>query len=426
MSHHELRFSQLGLRELARQLPSPREPRLFTVGCLTHGDQRRWLVHTLHPPMPLIFPRLLVVGEEDPDRMDASARRAIGDLGWNEETLVLSLGLQSAQGTLAAAWCHQGRVEPVRQFVLVGPGWLRLPRSDSEFTASTPAGLPLEELLSRSVGALGRGVFITLRQLTVAVIGCGRLGSLVAEMLASVGVARLVLVDGDHLELHNFGEMAAVALDDLGKPKVTALARGIRRGAVGQGSDLRTVMAPVDSLTALFAVKAADILVSCADSAAARLAAAVLSTSYLQPLLDIGTGIVPDGAGRRMGADVRLVLPGRCLVCLGGLVGLAAAGAALLAGRPAPAPADFRNQRLGSLRSLNGLATSLGVTLLEQFLAGRLGDSLWLQLDVTAAGVPQLTNRAPAPGTACPLCTLAGRGDAALEALPAVLRQLGE
>lgn len=427
MSHHELRFSQPGLQKLARRLPSLREPHLScAVGRLHQGDQRRWLVHALEPPGPSPNPRLLVVGEADPDRIEAATRRSIRALETQDEALVLALGLGPAQGQLAAAWCCQGRIEPVRQFVVVGPGWLRLPRLDSGVAASPAAAAPLEELLSRTIGALGRATFRTLRQLTVAVIGCGRIGSQAAELLASVGVARLILVDADQLELHNLGEMAGVEFDDFGKPKVTALARGIRRGAVGRGTDISTVVEPVDALAALFAVKTADILVSCADSAAARLAAAILAVSFLQPLLDLGTGILPAGPDRRMGADVRLVLPGRCLVCWGDVARRAAAAAALLAGRPDPPPADFHDQRLGSLRSLYGLATSLGMTLLEQFLAGRLGESTWLQVDVPSTGVPQLTHRLPSPPPACPLCTLAGRGDAALEALPAVLRQLRE
>jgi hypothetical protein len=425
MSNHELRFSQLALDGVARRLSSQRAPHLScALGHLQYGDQRRWLVHSLEPPGPSPSPRLLVVAEEAPDRIEAATRRGIRALPGQDEAVVLALGLGPAQGRLAAAWCSQGCIEPVRQFVLVGPGWLRLPRSDPEPAASPGAGPPLEELLSRTIGALGQAAFRTLRQLTVAVIGCGRIGSQAAELLASVGVARLILVDADRLELHNLGEMTGVELEDIGQPKAAAVARGIRRGAVGRGADLRPVIEPVDTLSALFAVKTADILVTCADSAAARLAAAILAASYLQPLLDLGTGILPEGRGRRMGADVRLVLPGSCLVCYGGVAGLAPAAGLLLAGRPEPPPADFHNQRLGSLRSLNGLAASLGLTLLEQFLSGRLGESTWLQVDVAATGVPQLTHRVPPPAPACPLCALAGRGDAALENLPAVVGQL--
>jgi hypothetical protein len=125
-----------------------------------------------------------------------------------------------------------------------------------------------------------------------------------------------------------------------------------------------------------------------------------------------------------MGLDVRLVLPGRCLLCFGGLAGLTAARDELLAGVAVPAPADFRAERLGSLRSLNALAVSLAQTLLEQCLAGRLTASTWLQGDVGDGGVPRLTYPAPVPTADCPLCALTASGDAGLHAFPAVLRRL--
>src|SRR5262245_5480571 len=146
MSYHELRFSELGLHELTRQLQSSRELQLSrAVGCLSHGDQRRWLVHTLERAAPPTNPRLLVVGSENPNQIEAITRRGIAASEWHDETLVLTLGVGRARGRLAAAWCFQGRVEPVQQFVLVGPGWLRLPRSEFEFSTSTPAAPALHE-----------------------------------------------------------------------------------------------------------------------------------------------------------------------------------------------------------------------------------------------------------------------------------------
>jgi hypothetical protein len=150
----------------------------------------------------------------------------------------------------------------------------------------------------------------------------------------------------------------------------------------------------------------------------------VLAAVYLQPLLDVGTGILGGPGGRRMGADVRLVFPGRCLLCSGGLADLPAARDALLSGTSPRRAGDFRDERLGSLRSLNTVAVGLAQTLLEQWQAGRLRGPAWLQLDVDDAGLPHLHHR-PAPQSLdCPLCALTAGGDAALADLPAALRRL--
>ena len=68
-------------------------------------------------------------------------------------------------------------------------------------------------------------------------------------------------------------------------------------------------------------VKLSDLIICCADNDSARLAAGLLASLYLRPLLDIGSGIVREGGGLRMGGDIRLVLPGegRCLWCFGGV-----------------------------------------------------------------------------------------------------------
>src|SRR5207244_2021060 len=96
--------------------------------------------------------------------------------------------------------------------------------------------------------------------------------------------------------------------------------------------------------------------------------------------------------GRRMGADVRLVLPGRCLSCFGQITGLGPASTTLLQALAPPPSSAFQNERLGSLRSLNTVAAGLGQTLLEQLIDGRLTASTWLQLDVDDTGVPRLTH----------------------------------
>jgi hypothetical protein len=292
------------------------------------------------------------------------------------------------------------------------------------FVRVAPEAEIVPEMLSRTGGALGTAALARLRRLRITVVGCGRSGSLVAESLASLGTAGLTLVDPDLLEAHNLGEMAGVLATDVGRPKAEVLASAARNAPAAVGSVVAAVPDSVLALRSLFAIKPADVIVSCPDSAAARLAAAALAAAYLKPLLDIGTGILASRGGRRMGADVRFVVPGRCLVCTGGVANLASAREAILTGRPLQRTGDFRSERLGSLRSLNTLAVGLGQTLLEQYVEGRVRDGAWLQADVGQDGVPRLTRATIAPRPECPLCGLTGRGDEGLRDLAEVLRQI--
>ena len=59
---------------------------------------------------------------------------------------------------------------------------------------------------------------------TAAVFGLGGLGVLVAEMLARVGIGKLILVDRDVVELENLNRLG-YSYEDLNIPKVEALAK---------------------------------------------------------------------------------------------------------------------------------------------------------------------------------------------------------
>ena len=57
-----------------------------------------------------------------------------------------------------------------------------------------------------------------------AVIGCGALGTNIAELLARAGVGHILLVDYDILELSNLQRQALVSEDDVGQLKAKVLA----------------------------------------------------------------------------------------------------------------------------------------------------------------------------------------------------------
>ena len=164
-------------------------------------------------------------------------------------------------------------------------------------------------------------------------------------------------------------------------------------------------------------------MVSCVDHDSARLAATALATVFCKPLLDIATGIHGSGADREMGADVRLVLPGQCLLCCGGLRDQTSALQVLAraeAERGLSAQRDWRHERAGSLASLNQCAVGVALRLLEDVVAARIQDSTWDHLAFTPAGALGVTYPAlswPGANFRWPPCRLSGWSEAELPCL---------
>lgn len=68
---------------------------------------------------------------------------------------------------------------------------------------------------------------LNLGKRSVAVVGCGGVGAPVAELLSTTGVGRILLIDDDVVELGNLGRQIAYSEQDIGVPKVSALAKRI-------------------------------------------------------------------------------------------------------------------------------------------------------------------------------------------------------
>ncbi len=76
------------------------------------------------------------------------------------------------------------------------------------------------------------------------VVGAGAIGSVLAVRLARSGVGELVLVDGDVVEPHNLERVDCYTEEDVGRPKVEALARCIRRLRRGEDVGPRNPLVP--------------------------------------------------------------------------------------------------------------------------------------------------------------------------------------
>lgn len=97
-----------------------------------------------------------------------------------------------------------------------------------------------------------------LRHRRVLLVGCGSVGSDLAEGLVRAGVGSIVLVDGDLVEAHNLGR-SRFEVEDVGTPKVVALERRLRRISSALS------VAGVNVLASTTDVAAVDRLVADAD-----------------------------------------------------------------------------------------------------------------------------------------------------------------
>ena len=379
----------------------------------------------------------------------AAAPPPLPDLHWPTASPHSLLGhLYLGQGAWRGqAWgfvrVGQG-IERIETLDLVGPGMHRLPLMDASKPAGDASlgGRPDSDRpparWSRTAGALG-GVDVWRRLVSrrFAVIGVGRTGSMVAASLAGLGVSRLSLIDPDRLEEQNLGEMVSVRPEDCGSRKVDAVAGALRSVLSGTSTEIDPAPVSITDPQGLAAARECDVLCCCSDNDAARLAVAVIAALYHRVLLDIGTGIFfgdasasEHGSGqgawtpaaprpREMGADVRLVLPGDgCLLCRGSLSAYGQAVEDLCRRRPpALLSEQTRSRRAGSLASLNQVACGLGMQMLQDLFAGRIGRSTWARLEAKAQdGEARLSLHYPeatAPQT-CALCSRAGMGDEGL------------
>lgn len=355
---------------------------------------------------------------------------------WGEQvpsnmTAVLSVEEAPRRGYFNGVFLTpSAQMEPVHILKVVGPGMRREFTPEGQAAFAEPELTPKDrERWSRLIGVLGEEAYLRLRSLRFCLVGVGRTGSLVATSLARLGIRYLTLTDPDRLDVHNLDAMNGAWGKDVGRLKVNAL-RDYAVSINDCPEETRALPESITTLRAFVSAKEADVLISCVDDDGARLATAIIAALYAKPLLDVGTGTFHEsstqqsaisnlrrGAGlRRMGADIRLILPGeRCLLCFGGVANLEQARTIFgMQGASLPARRPWQEVRAGSSRSLNEIAAHLGLRLLEDLIGERVQNSMWEHLEFDPHGRPSLEDVTPPPNPDCPLCRRTGEGDEGL------------
>lgn len=149
----------------------------------------------------------------------------------------------------------------------------------------------------RHAQLFGRETVSRLSRLSVAVVGCSGTGSPLIEMLARLGVGKLVLVDPDRVEVKNLNRIYNATREDavLGRTKVEVMGRAIAR--MGLGTEVDLIAADLAIKGTIRAVASCDAVFGCTDGARGRQLLNRLATFYSVPYFDLGVRLDADGSG---------------------------------------------------------------------------------------------------------------------------------
>jgi threonine dehydrogenase-like Zn-dependent dehydrogenase len=167
--------------------------------------------------------------------------------------------------------------------------------------------------------AFGEGVQKQLGELTVALIGCGGIGAIFAELLGRLGVKQWRLIDPDRIEAVNLNRLPAATQDMANQQwyKVHYVKQLLER-IYATDACIEAIPASIADEAAKQEVAAADLIVVATDNHSSRQVAQELALTYMRPLVCLGThiDIKPDNTPRMY---CRVTVPplggGWCLMC---------------------------------------------------------------------------------------------------------------
>lgn len=437
-----LQPTRQGLQALAGELRAGAPHRLPVMH--TSQDDPTHPPDTSPPPSGLLLLYLAAANESPPDQVDGKLRRDLTTEALWEAWLVgqapdYRLACTTLVPTVAVLWlCADGRLaamlrkgdddsihaaglvlpdaryrltrwRPVDEVSL--PGAQMLHMAAAAPVLDVDAREDLDGRYSRQAAALGPQVLQRLQSCMVAVVGAGRIGSVLAHSLVRMGCSVLV-IDPDDISAHSLDGDLPPFME--GRPKVEGLMRQLR-GLSRPGASIDVRRLSIASPVAGSLLADCDIVCCCVDNDAARLWANAWALALLKPLLVVAVDVPEPGAE----AELRLLPPGcGCQACVGGFAQAGRLVEQLTLSGPPATPADFRLQRRGSLRSWGALAAHAGLRMVEQMVDGRLRGARFRRLVETDDGGLRVSEAAPdgRQRLSCPCCAeLAGGGVRAVQ-----------
>lgn len=298
---------------------------------------------------------------------------------------------------------EKGAIRPLRKICLVGPGMKSMSRlSRKRLLVPAEQTSSSDSQWSRFIGSIGQSGFRRFRNTKVLLLGTGGLGSLLASTLVRSGLRDLTMVDHDILENHNRDRTFGNTPQDVGMPKAEILAHYLH--SIRPSAKITAIKRRIEDELIIDRFRRASVVFTCLDNDQSRAYASNLCAELLKVHIDLGTLVgrrdleprnppQTDLADRIIAADVRLILPGACLGCVGGLqneVGVAQ---------------DWNSGgRVGSLTSINHIAVGTAKQLYLDLLTEKLQSSYWQRIEWVQGQGLRVAGNAVTGNPKCPIC----------------------
>jgi adenylyltransferase/sulfurtransferase len=225
---------------------------------------------------------------------------------------------------------------------------------------------------------IGTGGQRKLSKGVIAIVGCGALGSVAAELLARAGIGKLILIDRDVVDITNLQRQALYTEHDISKPKASCLRSHIAEinsGVAVVAHDTNLDFGNIGKL-----VSGVDLLLDCTDNIDARLLVNEFCVKKKLPWIH-------SAAIQAKGVVLAFVPGGPCFRCVFPLIS-----------------PEGSCEELGVLNSATHMTASVLVVEALKVILGKKAEQCMLRIDALCQVIDRLRVKKDPD---CPVC----RGD---------------
>ena len=217
---------------------------------------------------------------------------------------------------------------------------------------------------------VGKAGQVKLSRARVIIVGCGALGTVIADQLVRGGVGSLLIIDRDIVELHNLQRQTLFCEADAGekKPKAVAAEEALRK--VNSQVEIKGLSVDLNFGNCLAHARDKDLIIDATDNFATR-------QLINDVALELGVPWIYGGAVGREGM-AKLIIPGQtsCFRCL-------------MAGIPGPGETPTCDTA-GVIAPTTNIVASMQVVLAIKLLTGAEVDGSLYLLDTWSLSTRQL------------------------------------